>query len=296
MSSEEKEDNGFKISLDKLSSKEAIPIWLLRCKVALRQRAANWNTKTNLPNPTNYSLQLLTNSINDEYLEEILHLDPFDAPTIWQYFQSIQNANDLTAKTLSLQECINFDYPAATMVQNRTLLQVLTRKVTAAFGGEPITSKDLVTLFAYVNLPTAFHSLRSAICESKSSLEFDSLFKSLIREENLQEVAVSSANRALAKANISSASPASAKAFLSCSHYFDQSKCFTCNPSKKSICLICKSGGFSKFLHKTGSNFCKKQQTVKSSDNSVSVNANPIELRTWENEKNHRKKNLKNLK
>ena len=141
MSSEEKEDNGFKISLDKLSSKEAIPIWLLRCKVALRQRAANRNTKTNLPNPTNYSLQLLTNSINDEYLEEILHLDPFDAPTIWQYFQSIQNANDLTAKTLSLQECINFDYPAATMVQNRTLLQVLTRKVTAAFGGEPITSR-----------------------------------------------------------------------------------------------------------------------------------------------------------
>jgi hypothetical protein len=106
MSSEENEENGFKISLAKLSSKEAIPIWLLRCKVALRQRDANWNTKTNLPNPTNYSLQLLTNSINDEYLEEILHLDPFDAPTIWQYFQSIQNANDLTAKTLSLQECI----------------------------------------------------------------------------------------------------------------------------------------------------------------------------------------------
>jgi hypothetical protein len=40
--------------------------------------------------------------------------------------------------------------------------------------------------------------------------------------------------------------------------------------------LICKSGGFSKFLHKTGSNFCKKQQTVKSSDNSVSVNATQI--------------------
>ncbi len=100
----------------------------------------------------------------------------------------------MPAKTVSLQECINFDYPADTIVQNRTLLQVLTRKVTAAFGGEPITSKDLVTLFAYVNLPTAFHSLRSAICESKSSLEFDSLFKSLIREENL-EVAVSSANK-----------------------------------------------------------------------------------------------------
>ena len=277
MSSEENEDKGFKISIDKLSSKEAIPIWLLRCKLALKQRAANWNSKTNLPMPTNFSLQLLTSSIIDDYLEEILHLDPFDAPTVWQYFQSIQNANDLTAKTLSLQECINFDYPAATMVQNRTLLQVLTRKVTAAFGGESITPKDLVTLFAYVNLPTAFHSLRSAICESKSSLEFDSLFQSLIREENLQEVAVSSANRALAKAHISSASPASAKAVISCSHYFDQSKCFTCNPSKKSTCLICKSGGFFKFLHKTGSNFCKKQQTGgQSSDNPASVNATQV--------------------
>ena len=196
MSSEEHEDtnyNGFKISIEKLSSKEAIPLWLLRCKLALKQRAANWNSKTDLPNATNYSLNLLTSSINDEYLEEIIHLDPFDAPAVWTYFQSIQNSNDLTAKTQSLQECMNFDYPAATMTQNRTLLLALIRKLNAAFGGQSISPKDLVTLFAYVNLPPGFHSLRSAICESKSDLEFDTLFKSLTREEKLQEVVVVSA-------------------------------------------------------------------------------------------------------
>jgi hypothetical protein len=75
MSSEEKEENGFKISLDKLSSKEAIPIWLL-------------NARSLLDNALQIGIRRQTFQIQPNILSSSLPtpstIDPFDARTIWQ--------------------------------------------------------------------------------------------------------------------------------------------------------------------------------------------------------------------
>ena len=62
------------------------------------------------------------------------------------------------------------------------------------------------------------------------------------------------------------ASPIAAKAVLS-SHYFDQTKCFTCNPSKKSTCSICISGGWwmtAKNLKPSNNHFyCRTRYSIR---------------------------------
>ncbi len=72
--------------------------------------------------------------------------------------------SDLASKTIALTELIAFDYSASNMLENKTKLLDLQRHLKSVFGGATkIELSELVVLFALVNLPAAYVSLRTTI-------------------------------------------------------------------------------------------------------------------------------------
>ena len=221
-------------SIAKLSKIEDYPVWAVRVKAAFSSSTLWAKDK-----PTDNSLTnaLMLTLIDDYFVNQLLDSD-LKASTIWAHISGLYNVSDLASQTIALTDLLAFDYAAPTMLDNKTKLLDLQRHLKSAFGGEKkISLSELVLLFALVNLPAAYVSLRATLLTTQNSetpLTLNALFTSLSSEEKTQSVtSTSTANRAAQSP--SSSSP--------CPHGRVKSKCYTCTPSSRPTCSLCVSAG-----------------------------------------------------
>ena len=221
-------------SIAKLSKIEDYPVWAVRVKAAFSSSTLWAKDK-----PTDNSLTnaLMLTLVDDYFVNQLLDSD-LKASTIWAHISGLYNVSDLASQTIALTDLVAFDYAAPTMLDNKTKLLDLQRHLKSAFGGEDkISLSELVLLFALVNLPAAYVSLRATLLTTQNSetpLTLNALFTSLSSEEKTQSVtSTSTANRAAQSP--SSPSP--------CPHGRVKSKCYTCTPSSRPTCSLCVSAG-----------------------------------------------------
>ena len=271
--SENKDDLFARARIPRLETDSQISIWLSRAEDALANIQC-WDDSTNQPKNTSQARYLLTSALSDEYYSAIIQLSEVKptATTVWEYISSLLKKSNLSVKSTTLMELVSFNFSGRTMLQNRSAIQELHRRLIYAFNESATTASsktavpvvklsELVTLFSLVNLPAPYHALRSTMEENSKSTEITlkSLYESLEREESSQKA---TANR-VAQAPAKSAKQPSAKANSTdakCVHGRAPSTCYQCDPSKRPTCELCKQKNISQHLHKTGTTFCKLQQ------------------------------------
>ena len=167
-----------------IESLDDFPLWSTRVKASLLS-AGFWNEKLSVPTTTNETTSLLLSIVADHFLTPLMDQN-LTAPLIWTTLHSLYHVSNLSTKVTSINQLITFHFQGPTMLSNRTMLQETKRKISSAFGGATTLSIDeLVMLFAMVNLPSTYSSLRSQLSVSTSDdkpLTLDSLFSHLMRE------------------------------------------------------------------------------------------------------------------
>ncbi len=131
------------------------------------------------------------------------------------------------------------------------------------------TNSSCYLLWLTCLLPTLRSQLSVSTSDDKP-LPLDSLFSHLMREESTHTASsTNSVHRAATFPPVSRPS--------SCPHGRSKESCFTCTPSSRPVCSICKNLGKAKFLHSTNSVFCRQQRKLpllndsKSGSSSASI-------------------------
>ena len=248
-----------------IESLDNFPLWSTRVKAKLLS-AGLWDEKLSVPTTTNETTSLLLSLVADHFLIPLMD-QTLTAPLIWTTLNSLYHVSNLSTKVTSLNQLISFHFQGPTMLSNRSMLQETKRKISSAFGGATTLSIDeLVMLFAMVNLPSAYSPLRSQLSVSTSDdkpLTLDSLFSHLMREESTHTASsTNSVHRAATFPPVSRPS--------SCPHGRSKESCFTCTPSSRPVCSICKNLGKAKFLHSPNSVFCRQQRKLPPENDSKS--------------------------
>jgi hypothetical protein len=204
--------------------------------------------------------------IPHEYLEQVIDSD-LKAPTIWAYFKNSIMVSSLSAQSIALNELIAFNYSANTMQENKTVLLSLQRKLKTAFkNDETISIVNMVTLFALVNIPHEYGSLKTTIEETKEELDFEEIFTSLIREESSVNA---TANHA-ARASVANFTP------NQCVHKREETTCWSCHEHLRPVCVECKTTGSERYNHSKERcpklNAAKKASAKRTGQSSSEVN------------------------
>lgn len=238
-----------KFTVKPLSSAKEYRLWAVRVMSKLQQMK-EWDTqgKTGLPKDSEESKNFIVGTLADNLLETLLDTD-MKAPTIWAALQKAFLVHSLSAQSIAITSLMNFNYSEPSMEANKTALLSLQRELRTAFeNADSIKISDLVMLFALVNVPAEYHSLRTTLEETnKTGLSMDALFESLVREE---ASAISSASRA-------SRAGGPVPPGENCSHDRDGATCWSCHPELRPVCTSCKNKGIARFYHHRGSRFCK---------------------------------------
>ena len=215
-------------SVKRLEQLEDYPVWAVRVQ-AIFISSSLWAKNGPLDSPLTNAVML---SLIDDYLVNQLLDGDLHASTIWKHISGLYNVSDLASKTIALTQLMGFDYSASSMVENKTKLLDMQRHLKSAFGGAAeIALSDLVVLFALVNLPAAYVSLRTTLLTSLEDVSIESLFSHLSTEEKTQVISpTSTANRALSATSL-------------CPHNFAKFKCYTCTPSSRPTCPLCVAAG-----------------------------------------------------
>ena len=257
--------------LKTIDNLDEFPLWSARLKAALIS-ADFWHEKLSQPAETNETTSLLLTIVADNFLTPLMD-QPLTAPLIWSTLHSLYHVSNLSTKVTSINQLISFHFQGPTMLANRTMLQETKRKISSAFGGATTLSIDeLVMLFAMVNLPSTYSHLRSQLSVSATNdnpLTLESLFSHLMREEStLSASTTNSVHRAALNPPVSHSN--------SCPHGRSKESCFTCTPSSRPVCSICKSLGKSKYFHTTNSAFCRQQRKLPQNESKTgSSSASP---------------------
>jgi hypothetical protein len=223
-----------KYNVKPLANNAGYNLWAIRVTAVLTE-LKEWDVDSQAPINTDSAKNFLISVIADDFLEQVLDTD-LKAPTIWAYFKRTILVSTISAQSTALSALFAFNFGEPTMVNNLTAIKNLQRTLSTAFGNsESIPISDLVTLFALVNMPSEYASLRTTLEETKSKLNLEQLFRSLIREEASLHATV---NRARA-------SPANA----TCTHNREASTCWTCHPELRPVCSECQTSGSPRFNH-----------------------------------------------
>jgi hypothetical protein len=241
-----------------LSDGKEYRLWLARVKSRL-QELNLWNDKAQAPFDSQEASNFLLSVLSDNILELFLDTD-FAASVIWTTLASKFLVHSLSAQSTAFTALVNFNYSEVSMADNKLALLSLARNLRTSFKDhKSIDIDDLVMLFALINVPSAYHHLRSTLEETnKTGLKLESLFESLEREESLS---VSSGARRAALAATASASAGRQDSSSSkCAHRRPAATCWTCHPHLRPTCSECQAKGLLKYYHVKGSKFCKEQQ------------------------------------
>lgn len=237
-----------------LASAQGYRLWVVRASAKLKQMQKFDDEKV-VPIDSEESNNFLLGVIADNLLETLLDTD-LTAVTIWNALKKAFLVHSLSAQSIAINSLMNFNYSEASMQENKTALLSHQRELRTAFeNADTIKISDLVMLFALVNVPSEYHSLRTTLEETnKNGLTVDSLFESLVREE---ASAISSANRA-SRASYAAASGTPAGDLVAkCAHDRDGASCWTCHPDLRPTCANCKNKGIARFHHHQGSRHCR---------------------------------------
>ena len=261
-----------KPDVDKLTQAN-YTLWRIRIKAHLIT-CSLWDNAIDCPADTNLAASILIMTLSDKCLQMATATD-LTAPAIWHYFKEKFVTSNLSSQSQAFLSLVNYSYDGKTILENETELLRLRSELGAAFNDQKqISLDDLLTLFALVKVPIAYQALRSTLEETtKGMLTFSALFQSLAREESSQTA--SSANR-VTSATLSSSAPDR------CQHNRPPASCWACHPHLRPTCLPCKGLGIQKYRHKTGSNYCRSQQTPKSAEvatTSAALSASSSEVR-----------------
>lgn len=272
---QEKEYTFGKLKVKPLEGKAGYNLWRVRLKAHFKE-VKHWNIKEDVPMNTDAAASTLISALSDDLLEQVIDNDQ-SASMMWKHFASSFVTSDLSAKATSLQSIMAFNYPCATMLENKTYVLGLKRDLKAAHGHTGhencIDMDELATLFCLVNIPPQHLALRSTIEETSKdeTLEMDNLFTSLIRDEKSQ-TASHVVNRVSARrAAEHIPSPVVSG---SCAHFRDESLCWTCHPEKKPpACAKCVAQKIRQNNHKPDSKACQFQQflVAKSKNNRAAL-------------------------
>jgi len=83
---------------------------------------------------------------------------------LWKYFSDLYHCQDLTAKSIAIQNLSTFSYDQSTMPMNHSKIKSLINDVTLAFGiNATIPISELGVVFAMVNLPSKYQSVRISL-------------------------------------------------------------------------------------------------------------------------------------
>ena len=238
-----------------LSDGKEYRLWLARVKSRL-QELNLWNDKAQAPFDSQEASNFLLSVLADNILELFLDTD-FAASVIWTTLASKFLVHSLSAQSTAFTALVNFNYSEVSMADNKLALLSLTRNLRTSFKDQKsIDIDDLVMLFALINVPSAYHHLRSTLEETnKTGLKLESLFESLEREESLS--VSSGARRAALAATTSAGRPNFSP---KCAHSRPAATCWTCHPNLRPTCSECQAKGLLKYYHVKGSKFCKEQQ------------------------------------
>ena len=262
MPDQQENKTNFLSKLKILENLEDYPLWATRLKVHLIS-AGLWHEKTSQPTDENATLSLLLSYVSDLFLAPLMD-QPLSASLVWKTLHGLYHVSNLSTKVTSLNHLINFQFQGSTMLQNRTLLQEAKRKISSSFGGATsITIDELVMIFALVNLPSNYSHLRSQLSIStpdKTVLTLDTLFTHLSREESTLNASTSHSGNSAHRATVTRPS---INRSMSCPHGRLKDTCFTCTPSSRPTCPICKGLGIAKFRHAPDSKFCREQRALK---------------------------------
>jgi|GEM_PF-5095902 len=271
----EKEYGFGKLKVKPLEGKSGYNLWRVRLKAHFKE-IRHWDSNNEVPMNTDAAASTLISALSDDLLEQVIDTDQ-SASTIWKHFESSFVTSDLSAKATSLQSIMAFNYPCASMLENKTHVLGLKRDLKAAHGKlgheNCIDMDELSTLFCLVNIPSQHLALRSTIEETSKDevLEIDNLFTSLIRDEKSQ-TASHSVNRVSARRATEHVSRPAVSG--SCAHFRDESLCWTCHPEKKPpACAICVAKKIKQNNHKPDSKACQFQQFLvdKSKNNRAAL-------------------------
>jgi len=237
-----------------LSKLEDYPVWARRVQAAFVSGSL-WESSQPVSNALSNNVML--NLIDDHFVDQLLDGD-CSASTIWNHISGLYNVSDLASKTTALTQLIAFDYSGSSMLDNKMSLLNFQRHLKSAFGGETnISLNELVVLFALVNLPAAYTSLRTNLLTSNDgdsdSITLDILFSHLMSEEKTQSIATTSfANRAGKEAG-------------KCEHGRFKKECYKCTPSSRPTCPRCTAAGLpeTQRRHKPGHPYlCKSRKPL----------------------------------
>ena len=251
--------------------------WSFKAKTVLINRSL-WSdgdpkaSPKTLPGPIDdteqESLILLFEWVHKDLLDIILDEGHQSASAIWTRLTELVKLTPLTAQANSLQQLSTFEYPRATMLENKGELLRIQKELKAAFGGDQISILNLVTLFAIIRLQPAYHMVRTGLevkhSDSTNSLTLDILFKSLYLEEGNHG---SSSNLSQAETKLSETETKLAESQAQLAHFkrelAKKKRAPFNNPSTSKstlLCKLCKNAGYPQHEHHEGSRACLTQQ------------------------------------
>ncbi len=221
-----------------LAAPEQYSIWATRAQIEL-ERMGKWNPKTQEPIESQESASFIITILADNMLEQVIDSDK-KAVTMWTHFKTSILVSSISAQSLAITKLQTFSYPEKNMRANKDALLAIKRGLKTAFNNsDNIKLDELVTLFALVNTPSEYLSLRTALETTKSDLTFDDFFANLIREEASM---VASSNRAYRVA------PTAFESEI-CAHDRAKVRCWSCHPELRPTCIVCKTNGAARYNH-----------------------------------------------
>lgn len=187
--------------------------------------------------------EILLNIISDKLLTVIMEkLPDMKASQIWAFIEQKINKTTISAKSVAIQNLLEFDYSKRTMEHNETEMLRLDRLLKTSFNSESILISDLSSIIALLRIPSEYGAIRSILQEKDAKLSLEGIFSSLIREEaTLPDTETPRAFRT----NAITPNPDHKKH----GNKFPESQCWRCHPELRPECQPCKTAN-KKFYHK----------------------------------------------
>jgi hypothetical protein len=195
-------------------------------KMKVMQKAANDSLKIL---DEDVGLLMLLVNINDDVKSNIIGLK--SATAIWNYLVKEYASVSSIKKQLLLKKLTSFQCIDDTLAKNLQTVELLTRQLTVANGGDSIKIKDLSLWMLLFSLPAEYGPLRT-LMESNDDLTFQIAKDKIL----LEEAAIQGRESVTTGQSLFAGS----KSARQCVHKQVATKCWTCDPRKHPDNRKCK--------------------------------------------------------
>ncbi len=104
-----------------LSTRSEYNLWSIRMNAHLINLSL-WDAKRMGPLDDPQTSSILISSLSDDLLTQVSFLGDLEASTIWNYLKKTFLSSDLTTRSSAFTALASWNYDAASMIDNKTLL------------------------------------------------------------------------------------------------------------------------------------------------------------------------------